>query len=304
MEKIKAFVKLNKITVGLIAALIIMGLVGFFLFQTIIASKQSQIPLEEIDLAFDPEGPYALLVPRRDGNALSLNIKRVSSYDEIKYELAYQSKIDNKGAVGVEGEENESGGIDRGVQGTLDTKQKKNEYSQEILFGTCSQGFTEGTAHCVFDKDVENGTLTLRIRKGNIVHKMVTTWHLQKPDVALGVITSADNHFTYTTKADKQTLSTTGFVIVNDLTGVPKLPEGKQVSGKVYALNVPIARVMPAGEVLVELANNPPAEAKIARFDEGKNEWEIMDTKIAGSKLTASSSGDGIFAVLVHAPKQ
>lgn len=302
MDQIRKRLVANKFTFGLVAALLAIAVGGFFLFQNLLASKQSQVPVQEIDLAFETDGPYALLLPRRDGNALDLKIKRVSSYDEIKYELAYQSQTTPTGEISEDQEV--GGGIDRGVQGTLDTKSKKNEYSQEILFGTCSKGDTMSLLHCVFDKGVENGTLVLRIKQGNVVHKMTTTWHLQRPDVALGVITSGDNHFIYTTKADKQALSTTGYTIVNDLTGVPKLPEGKQVSGKVYALNVPTARVMPAGEVTIELAQNPPSEAKIARYNEGQNAWEVMDTKINGSKLTANATAEGIFAVLIDVPKQ
>lgn len=300
MENLKDKILANKLTVGLIAAVLILVIGGFSIFKAITASKASNQPIQEIELAFEADGPYALLQPRRDGNALILNIKRVSAYDEISYELAYSSKVDNQGAVSEEGEES-TGAIDRGVQGTIDAKGKKNEYSQEILFGTCSKGNTMDPLHCVFDKGVENGTLILRIRKGNIVHKMTTTWHLQQPDVALGKITSGDGNFTYTTTESRENLNLVGYTIVNDLTGVPKVPEGKQVFGKVYALNVPPTRDMVKGDIVIELAENPPANAKIARFNESKNDWEILDTKVDGGKVSATSPSGGIFAVLVDA---
>ncbi len=274
----------NKMTLGLIVALAIFLVGGLALVFKITAQKPVEVPLQEVDLPFDPEGPYALLLPRRDGNALILNIKRVSSYDAISYELTYQSE-----------------GIDRGVQGKLNTDDKKSEYTQEILFGTCSKGDTFSTAHCVFDKNVENGTLILKIQKNRIVYKMVTTWHFQKSDVALGVITSADNHFTYKTDIAKDELAITGFTIVNDLSGAPKLPAGKQFSGKVYALNVPNAKAIPKGQITIELSENPSADVKIARYIEGSSDWEILDTKVADSNLTASAEGNGIFAVLVGA---
>lgn len=300
MESLKEKIIANKLTVGLIAAIVILAIGGFSIFKALTASKTSNQPLQEVELNFDAEGPYALLQPRRDGNALILNIKRVSSYDDISYELSYASKIDNKGAVSEEGEES-TGAIDRGVQGTLDTKSKKNEYSQEILFGTCSKGDTSSPLHCVFDKGVENGTLILRIRKGNIVHKMITTWHLQQPDVALGKISSGDGNFAYTTTESRENLNLIGYTIVNDLTGVPKIPQNKQVFGKVYALNVPPSKTMVKGEVSIELAENPPANAKIARFDENKNEWDLLETKVNGGKVSASSPSGGIFAVLIDA---
>ncbi len=264
---------------GLVA---ILG-IGFFGYQKLIATPKQEKPLEEIDLPFDPEGPYGLLLPRRDGNALVLNIKRVASYEGISYELAYQSD-----------------GIDRGVQGTLNTDEKKNEYTQEILFGTCSKGDTFSTLHCVFDKNVENGTLLLKIKKGDKLYKMNTTWHLQKPDVALGVITSGDAHFNYKTTASRQELSLVGFSIVNDLSGVPKLPANKKVLGKVYGFNVPIAKTFPKGDVTIELIENPTADAKIYEYMEAQNDWKELDTKISGSKLSTSADNSGIFAALVN----
>src|SRR5258708_13036238 len=136
---------------------------------------------------------------------------------------------------------------------------------------------------------------------------MLTTWHFQKPDVALGVISSADSHFRYrvssATDSAKNTvvpqdLVVVGFSIVNDLTGVPKLPDAKQVLGKVYAFNVPSTRSFPSGEITMELADNPPAEAKIARFDQDKSEWQLLDTKITGPTLKTSPNVTAIFPFL------
>ncbi len=291
----------NKTNLILLGVLILLLVGGWFAASKFLFKAAPALPIEEVDLTFDPEGPYALLVPRRDGNALILNIFRVSSYEGISYELSYQA--DGTSA----GEEFGEGPIDRGVQGTLETKNKNSEYSQEILFGTCSKGDTFSTLHCVFDKNVENGNLTLKIKqaakpgdKVQKVFKMSTMWHLQKPDVALGVLTSSDAHFTYKTAVSRQDLNTVGYSIINDLTGAPKLPDGKKVSGKVYAFNVPTAKNFSAGDVTLELAENPSAEAKIYYYQDKDNKWTELDTKITGSKLTAKASGDGIFTVLVN----
>ena len=177
-------------------------------------------------------------------------------------------------------------------------------YKRQILFGTCSKGDTFSTLHCVFDKNVENGSLVLRIKKPyekgdkvNTVYKMSTTWHLQKPDVALGVITSTDNHFQYKSEASEDELSLVGYSILNDLTGAPKFPTGKKALGKVYAMTLPTAKTFPKGIVKIELAENPPAESQIARYSESANSWEMLQTKIEGSSLISESSGSGIFAV-------
>lgn len=294
MEKIKAWFLIHKITVILAFAILLIGIGGFVAFQKFTAKPSG--PVEEVDLSFDSEGPYAMLFPRRDGNALVLNLKRTGSYDGISYELAYTSLPDETVVAGTkisdDSEGSSSGAIDRGVQGTIDTKDKKGEYEQEILFGTCSKNV------CKYDKGVENGTLTLHIKKGNQAFRMITQWHLQRPDLALGMLTSGDGHFAYKVNADRQTLSNVGFTIINDLTGVPKLPSGKNIVGKVYSLNVPIAKELSAGDVSLELAQNPPSGAKIFKFDAGKSSWMELDTKMDGSKLSAKADGAGVFAVL------
>ncbi len=297
--KIQELLRLHKTTLILVGVLIFFGILGYFGFQKFASNQNAQV--EETDLIFDAEGPFAQLFPRRDGNALILNLKRTSSYDSISYELAYTSRPEEVAMEGSkikkttgDGESAGSvGSIDRGVAGTIDTKDKKGEYEQEILFGTCSKNV------CKYDKGVENGTLTLHIKKGNKVYRMSTQWHLQQPDLALGVLTSGDSHLNYKVEADRIALSNVGFSIINDLTGAPKLPSGKVVSGKVYSLNVPIAKGLPAGQVSLELAQNPASEAKLYRYDQSKSEWEQLDTKVEGSKLSAKTSGAGIFAVLV-----
>ncbi|QQG43434.1 MAG: hypothetical protein HYW45_00250 [Candidatus Daviesbacteria bacterium] len=295
ISNLKALIITHKTTIILLSLLILLVGGGWSLYRNYQVSSQANIT--EVDLNFDAEGPYALLLPRRDGNALQLNLKRTSSYDEITYELAYTSRVDETTVGGKAPPPTDEGGvstgtIDRGVVGKIDTSEKKGEYQQEILFGTCSKNV------CKYDKGVENGTLTLRIRKGAKAYRMVTTWHLQQPDVVLGNLISGDGHFNYEIKAARADLSLIGHTIINDLTGLPKLPEEKQVLGKVYAVNVPLAKELLPGTLTLELAENPPAEAKIYHFNEGENKWLELDTKISGSKLTTTASGAGIFAVL------
>ena len=296
MERLKLLVRVHKKTLILVGILILLLFGGIQAFQNFV--QKSGMDVEEVDLAFDAEGPYALTFPRRDGNAMVLNLKRTSSYDAISYELAYTSKVDQTIVEGTKVTEEEGlatgGSIDRGVVGTIDTRDKKSEYEQEILFGTCSKNV------CKYDQGVENGTLTLHIKRGNKAYRMVTQWHLQKPDVALGSLTSGDGHLIYKVNADRQALSNVGFSIVNDLTGVPKLPSEKEVLGKVYALNIPIAKDLHSGELTLELAENAPEGTKIYRYDGGASRWEEIETKVEGSKLSGKAGGAGIFAVLIH----
>lgn len=294
----------NKTTLILgVVLLFILGS-GLFIFQKFVLSKQKNIPIEEINLPFDPEGPYALLIPRSDGNALNLNITRVGSYEEFSYELVYQSSLSE---VEHSTAESGTGKVDRSA-GNLDTYiklKKQSEFKQEILFGTCSQGYTSGGAHCAFDKDVENGTLTLRIKlkpesnaKVIKVYKMITTWHLQKPALALGIVTSADNHFIFKSQGLRQDLANISYTIVNDLSGAPKLPDNFKILGKVYALNVPNAKTFTKGDVTIELVDNPSQGSAIYWYNQSANRWDKLETKINSNKLTATATSGGIFAVL------
>lgn len=293
MDKLKTWFTAHKFTAILLMVVVILGAGGAAAFQKIFSKPTG--PVEEVDLSFDPAGPYATLFPRRDGNALVLNLKRTGSYDAISYELAYTSKPDetivkgNKIDLEDSGDSGKSGAIDRGVVGTINTQEKKGEYEQEILFGTCSKNV------CKYDTGVENGTLTLHIKKSNQAYRMITQWHLQQPDIALGNLTSGDGHLVYKVDGDRQSLSNIGFTIINDLTGVPKLPSGKQVLGKVYSLNVSIAKELPKGDVSLELAEKPADGAKLYRYD---NEWVELDTNSTGNKLSTKAAGAGIFAVL------
>lgn len=278
-DQLKFLWKFHKTTLILAFVLLAAVTLGFNAFKQF-TDKKGLEALQEQDLIFDAEGPYALLLPRRDGNAMVLNLRRTASYDSISYELAYNSE-----------------GIDRGVVGHIDTKDKKGEYEQEILFGTCSKNV------CKYDKDIENGTLTLHIRKGEDGFRVVTQWHLQKPDIALGILTSGDGHFTYKLDLKRDELANIGFTIINDLTGVPKLPEGKQVFGKVYALNVPIAKELPSGSVTLQLAEAPPSGAVLAHFDEGQSRWMELEGSFEGSRFSGKTESGGIFAVLVPSNK-
>src|SRR5579884_1054658 len=87
----------QKTNIGLIAGLVLVILLSVFVYNKFFV-KHINGPIQEVDLPFTPDGPYALLYPRRDGHALILDITRVGEYDAISYDLEY-----------------ESDGIDRGV---------------------------------------------------------------------------------------------------------------------------------------------------------------------------------------------
>lgn len=276
LPKISYFFSSHKIVSLLLLGVLILGGVGFFGIKNILSPNISEdSSLEEIDLIFDPEGLYGLLFPRSDGNAMALNIKRGASYEAFSYVIAY---TDEEGIPRGAGDENTWINLEKG----------KSEYEQEVLFGSCSKNV------CKYDKGVENGTLSLRIKKGKQVFRTSSQWRIQKPDLTLGILSSGDEHFKY--KFDSNS-SFSGYTVINDLSGAPKLPKGKSILGKVYALNGVAAKDIPAGVVSIEQSQTPPSGSKIARFDEKDNKWIELETRITESNLEANSSSGGIFAV-------
>ena len=59
-----------------------------------------------------------------------------------------------------------------------------------------------------------------------------------------------------------------------------------------------IAKNLNSGQVSLELAENPPADVKLYRYDNSKGNWQELDTKTDGSKLSSKADGAGIFTVL------
>jgi hypothetical protein len=274
-------IKKNKVTVILIVFLFLIFAGGIFAYQKFLAAPPvPQGDLADQELTFDPEGPYIVMTPRADGNAVTVSIKRIASYDQFAYTISY---ADDQGIPRGAGDENTWITLEKG----------KGEYDQEILFGTCSKNV------CKYDQGVENGTLVLRIKKGNQPYRMTSTWHLQNVSLAEGKLVSGDNHMFYT--IDKKDVDPTnaGFSVINELTGAPKIPSGRQVMGKVYSLTTAFTKVLPKGHVKIELADNPPSDAKIARFDESKSDWVQLDAKVNGSTLEADAESGGIITVLV-----
>lgn len=270
----------NKLNLVLAGALILILIGGYFAYNQLFAGSQNQGNVQDIDLTFESEGSYALLVPRRDGNAMILTLSRIAGYDGFSYQLAYTDEE----------------GISRGV-GDLDTwinfDKGSGEYKQEILFGTCSRNV------CKYDKGVENGTLTLRLKKGNKAYKFDTLWHLQKADLALGKISSGDAHMNVSLDPKKSNLELLGYTIVNDLTGAPKLPDSKKVLGRVYAVNLSSSQDFPEAIVSIDLADAPPVGAQIGIYSDRNNQWNLLETKIEDRKLTATTKYMGIVTVFV-----
>ena len=287
VNKILSWARANRLTAALLVGVLVIVIGGGVVVTKLLSAPKGPLPdLPEIEITFDPEGPYAVLTPRNDGHALTVSLKRISGYDQFSYSIAY---TDDQGIPRGAGDES-----------TWIPLNGKSEFNQEILFGTCSKNV------CKYDNGVENGTLVLHIKKANQPYKMSTLWHLQKPEVALGVLTSGDGHFTYDLKlskaqlaGDTSSLSLPSFTLIHELTGAPKLPNNKKAEGKVYIVNTPDAKALPQGDVVIESADKPSQNAKINLYSEKDNAWKELETSASGSStLKATTQTGGIFAIL------
>jgi len=106
-DNIKHFLS-NRINAALVGALVLILIGASFGVYKVLSKPAAALPEEVIELGFDPEGPYAILEPRKDGYAVNLNMFRVASYKAFSYQLVYSS-------LGTTaGEEYSEGPIDRG----------------------------------------------------------------------------------------------------------------------------------------------------------------------------------------------
>lgn len=134
-------------------------------------STIADVPLEK--------RPVVSLIPVPDtlgnfGHYLKLKVEKIQvDADSVDYELLYQTKAE----------------ITQGVPGIADIK-GKNSFEADLLLGTESSGKFR------YDEGVENGSISLKFRKGGkLVAKFITDFHMQ---TGVTEISSADGKFTHT----------------------------------------------------------------------------------------------------------
>lgn len=135
---------MNKgVLIGVIILVVVLLLGGGFFILNKSKSNAPENPIEEDDVEenLKPADPSIMvdLTPRADGRAVTLKISKIpSDINAVEYELSYSTEVGIKGAGGK-----------------VDLK-GKTELERELLFGTCSK------SACTYDKNVTEGTLTLK----------------------------------------------------------------------------------------------------------------------------------------------
>jgi hypothetical protein len=163
--------------VVIVLAVVVVG--GIFIAKSRNLASNNTDDMQNVpDLPAD-QRPTLGLVPTDDGHYLNLfvdNIK-VPGAESMDYELLWKAT-------------NESGV--QTTQGTSSTVQLKGQtsYTDKLLLGSESSGKFR------YDKDVSQGTLTLRFRNstGKLLGKVATDFHLQTDTTSLA---SVDGSFKY-----------------------------------------------------------------------------------------------------------
>jgi hypothetical protein len=118
--------------------------------------KPKESKVISIDKLSESERPVVALTSRPDGRELTLTIENIQNIETIEYELVYLT-----------------GGVQRGVIGSISVSERDDKVSRDLLLGTCSRGV------CRYDENVTGGTLTITFR-GEKSYKFVKDFSLEK----------------------------------------------------------------------------------------------------------------------------
>jgi hypothetical protein len=149
--------------------------------------------------------PFFSLVPRKDGNAFSLFVRRMGQNESQEYEITYQTA-----------EKTEQGIIGKIEQGS-------EYYEKEHLFGTCS------TKVCRYDKGVEFGKFSTTISSPENEYQLNFDFHLQKLSLSGGVLTQKDGSASLSISASS--IPDSLFFISHPTGGIPVSVKEKIIAG-------------------------------------------------------------------------
>ena len=263
---------------GGFATLIIIGVLGFFLFSSKGQSKttqQSQGELEQVQPPDIDARPFFFFAPRSDGRAIQISISGISEGTKIDYEITYKT----------------GAGLEQGIGGPVALEPGQTFYTREHIFGTCSKNV------CTYDKGVENGKWSATITQGNKFFELSGGWRLQNPGTKSASIGLPDK---FDLSLETGTLTKSLFLITSENSSLPKkLPEGiKAVFGPfTIASSEQVSLKKPAK---VSFNTEKTTNFQILQISTGQTDWKPLETTFdsAGKSATASTSTLGTFILV------
>jgi hypothetical protein len=262
------------IAVVLIALVMIIGLVVAIKVSTKkpennLTVNPSPVVEEGKVLDFSLTNPLVLVYPRADGNALNLEISKLNGIESVEYEMVYQTKDQQQGALG------------KAVLNKGDTSVKR-----ELLFGSCSKNV------CKYDQGVENGTLTIKLNKQTgISDEWRSDFNLILPSGKL--FESPDKNAAITAN-----VQTGKYIVVTKVSSLPAPVEGKSIIGVPYGF-FPTNSVNQKNMKLSIKVENPDPTMKIFGWDSDNLTWIDLKGEINAAEGTIDTVVDRLTIFVV-----
>lgn len=263
--------------IGGLLVLVLIGVLGFFLFSSKGQSKTTQQLQGELEQVQPPEidaRPFFSFAPRSDGKAIQISIAGIFQGAKIDYEITYKT----------------GAGLEQGIGGPVALEAGQTFYTREHIFGTCSKNV------CTYDRGVENGKWSATITQDNKFFELSGGWRLQNPGTKAMDIGLPDK---FALLQDAGTLAKSLFLITSENSSLPKkLPEGvKAVSGPFTVAASETVNLKKPGKV--SFNTEKTASLQILQISTGETDWKPLETNPpAGGTATTSTSTLGTFILV------
>ena len=256
------------VVVGLV---LLVAVVAFFFLRPKEEANQEVEPAEKTRLEITDvpleEQPFLVLNPIGGGQKIEMEISNFGQVESVEYELTYLSE-----------------GFSRGAIGSVKIDSEK-VIEKELLLGSCSSGT------CKYDKDVEGGSLTLRIKDDEGTKKLVSGWQLYQNEE---VLVSADKVFEITSSSFE-----TGTFIVASTLGLPgPVEEGEVIAGP-YGIFGNLSNPKNLGVSFVP--DRELTDPTILAWD--GEQWEELESEPEGGAIVAKTNTLGVY-ILIDSPTQ
>lgn len=205
--------------------------------------------------------PYVTLIPRKDGNAFNLNIKRISQNSNIEYEITY-----------LTGEN-----VEQGIVGQV---AGESDYTKEHLFGTCS------TKVCKYDKGVEFGQYSGIVKDETNEYETKFDFHLQNLGILGGTLSLKDESAVL--ELPKGALSSSQYIICHSTDGLPVSIKDKLIAGPVGFFSSGVATLQKDATLTINLSDQAPTgDIAVWAWDNKNEKWIEFPAEVKDQKVTS-----------------
>jgi len=245
--------------------LLVAGIVFFFLrpkkevAQEVQPVEKTRLEITDVPLE---ERPFLALNPINGGKEIGVEISNFGQVESVEYELTYMSEGFSRGAIG-------SVKID-----------SEEAIEKELLLGSCSSGT------CKYDKGVEGGSLTLRIKDDEGTKKLISDWQLYQNEE---VLASTDGVFEITNSSFEK-----GTFIVASTLGLPGPIEKGEVVAEPYGV---FGSLKSPKSLEVSFKVDQELVSPVILAWDGK-QWEELESEVDGEKIFVTTNILGVYILV------